>query len=102
MQHDLFLNPSRRGRAVYPFVVVLQADVVEADTRIVAPLATTDVIATPHSRALPLVSHDGHDYVVMMRLLGVLPARHLRQCIGSIASHRDDITRAADWLFFGI
>lgn len=29
MQHDLFVNPSRRARAVYPLVVVLQADVVE-------------------------------------------------------------------------
>jgi hypothetical protein len=102
MQHDLFVNPSRRGRAVYPFVVVVQADVVEADTRIVAPLAGTVIIARPRSRALPLVSHDGREYVVMMRLLGVLPVRHLRGCVGSVARYRDDITRALDWLFFGI
>jgi hypothetical protein len=102
MQHDLFLNPSRLGSGVYPFVVALQADVVEADTRIVAPLATTTIMATPQSRALPLVSHDGREYVVMMRLMGVLPTRHLRQSIGSVARYRDDIARALDWLFFGI
>jgi len=102
MQHDLFVNPGRRTRAVYPLVVVLQADVVEADTRIVAPLTTTIIVPNPPTRVLPLVSHDGRDYVVMMRLVGVLPARQLRQPVGSIARYRDDITRALDWLFFGI
>ena len=102
MQHDLFVNPSRRGRAVYPFVVVLQAEVVEADTRIVAPLTATAAIATPRSRALPLVSHDGREYAVMMRLMGVLPARQLRHSVGTIAQYRADLTRALDWLFFGI
>ena len=102
MQHDLFVNPSRRSRRIYPLVVVLQADVADADTRIVAPLAATDVVPGPRIRALPVVSHDRRDYVLMMRLMGVLPARHLRQSVGSIAGYRDDITRALDWLFFGI
>jgi toxin CcdB len=104
MQHDLFVNPARRVRAVYPLVVVLQADadIVEADTRIVAPLTTTAIVPNPPTRVLPLVSHDGRDYVVMMRLVGVLPTRQLGQPVGSIAQHRDDIARALDWLFFGI
>jgi toxin CcdB len=102
MQHDLFVNPSHRARAIYPLVVVLQADVVEGDGRIVAPLTTTRIVPMPPRRVLPLVSHDGEDYVVMMRLLGYLSARHLGQSVGSIAQYRDDLTRALDWLFFGI
>jgi hypothetical protein len=90
------------GRAICPFVVVLQADVVEADTRIVAPLAATVIMAAPRSRALPLVSHDGREYAVMMRLMGVLPTRHLGLCTGSVARYPDDITRALHWIFFGI
>jgi hypothetical protein len=46
--------------------------------------------------------HDGQSYVVMMRLLGFLPVRQLGSSIGSIAEHRDDITSALEWLFFGI
>ena len=102
MQHDLFVNPNRRARGVYPLVVVLQADVVEAETRIVAPLTTTQVVPKPPTRILPLVSHGGHDYVVILRLVGVLRTRELGQPIGSIASCRDDISRALDLLFFGI
>jgi toxin CcdB len=102
MQHDLFINPSRRTRAVYPLVVVLQADIVEGDNRIIAPLTTTAIVPNPPKRALPVVSHDGREYVVMMRLVGFLPARHLREPIGSIAGYRDDISRALGWLLFGI
>ncbi len=102
MQHDLFINPSRRGRSIYPLLVDLQADVVGGDGRIVAPLTTTAIVPNSPARALPRVSLDGRDYVVMMRLLAYLPARHLGASVGSIADRRDDLTRALDWLFFGI
>jgi hypothetical protein len=50
----------------------------------------------------PLVRHDGEQFIVIMRLLGLLPIRLLRHPVGSIAQYRDDLTRALDWLFFGI
>jgi toxin CcdB len=102
MQHDVFVNPSRQGRPIYPLLVDLQADVVGGDGRIVAPLTTTAIVAKPPIRVLPVVSLDGRDYVVMTRLLAYLSARHLGAPIGSIAHYRDDITRALDWLFFGV
>jgi toxin CcdB len=102
MQHDLFVNLNRRARAIYPFLVVLQADVVEGDGHIVAPLTTTAIVPAPPKRILPLVSHEGHDYVVIMPLLGFFPRRALGEPVGSIAHYRDDITRALDYLFFGI
>ncbi len=44
MQHDLFVNPSRRGRAIYPLLVDLQADIAGGEGRIVAPLTTTAIV----------------------------------------------------------
>jgi len=102
MQHDLFVNPHRRARSIYPLLVVLQADVVEGDGHIVAPLTTTSIVPAPPRRALPVISHDGQTYVVLMRLLGFLSVRHLGEPVGSIAQYRADISRALDWLFFGI
>ena len=100
MQHDLFVHPNRRTRAVYPLIVVLQADVAEGEERIVAPLTYSS--AGPGSRLRPVVMHDGEHFMVIMRLLGLVPARLLRHPVGSIAPYRDDLTRALDWLFFGI
>jgi toxin CcdB len=100
MQHELFAHPNKRARTMYPLLVVLQADVAEGDERVVAPL--TFASAEPPSRMRPLVSHEGENFVVVMRLLGLVPSRLLRHPVGSIARYRDDITRALDWLFFGI
>jgi toxin CcdB len=102
MQHDLFVDPDRRARAIYPLVVALQADGVDSDTNIVAPLTTTAVVPNPPTRALPLVAHGDRDYVVMTRLIGVLARRQLGQPVGSIAPYRDDNSRTLHWLFFGI
>src|ERR1700753_2990 len=99
MQHELFVHPNKRVRMAYPLLVVLQADVAEGDERIVAPL--TYASGQTPSRMRPLVSHGGEDFMVVMRLLGVVPARFLRHPVGSIAAYRDDLSRALDWLFFG-
>ncbi len=37
-----------------------------------------------------------------MPLMTTVSARALRRPVGSIAAWRDDISRALDWLFFGI
>lgn len=101
MQHDLFANPNRRERQSFPFIVDLQANVVEGQYRIVAPL-TAVTAKTPNSRLVPIVKHDGQHYAVFLNLITNLSARLLRHPVGSIARYRDDLTRALDWLFFGI
>ena len=100
MQHELFVHPNARARTIYPLIVVLHADVAEGDERVVAPL--TRGIPGSTSRMRPAIRHDGEDFIVIIRLLALLPLRLLRHPIGSIARYRDDLTRALDWLFCGI
>jgi toxin CcdB len=103
MQRDLYANPNARSRSAFPLVVVLQADATEGDTRLIAPLAPhVGPLARTASRALPLIDHDQKRYAVTLSLISSLPQRQLRDAVGSLAAHRDDITRALDWLFFGI
>jgi toxin CcdB len=103
MQHDLFANPNPRSRRAFPLVVVLQADVAVGETSLVAPLALhAGPLARTASRALPVIDHDGGRYAVALSLISALPRNQLRIALGSLASHRDDLTRALDWLFFGI
>ena len=101
MQHDLFANPNRRERQSYPLIVDLQANAVEGQTRVVAPLTPVKA-QTPNTRLAPIVTHDGQQYAVFMNLMTNLSGRLLRHRVGSIAHYRDDLTRALDWLFFGI
>ena len=58
MQHDLFANPNRRARPLYPLIVTLQAKVVDGPNAVIAPL-TPVTQRTPVSRLLPIVEHEG-------------------------------------------
>jgi toxin CcdB len=102
MQHDVFLNPGRRFRAAFPFIVELQADVAEGKDRLVAPLVPA--IARPGvvDRQAPLVRLDGVAYYLAIPLMGAISRNRLRNPVGTIRAYRDDIVRAIDWLFTGI
>lgn len=101
MQHDVHPNPTQRERRSYPFLVVLQADIVDESMKIVAPLIPAAAYAG-QSRLLPVVEHDGQRYGVMFHLLTHMPSRWLKHPVGSLAAWRDDLSRALDWLFFGV
>ncbi len=101
MQHDLFVNPSRKERQGFPFLVDLQARAVESQYRIVAPLTPVPPRSLT-TRLVPIVEHNGQHYAVLFNLITNLSTRLLRHPVGSIAHYRDDLTRALDWLFFGI
>jgi hypothetical protein len=103
MQHDIFANPNVRSRRAFPFVAVLQTDVAEGDRRLVAPLAPyVAPFTSAGSRAIPVIEHNARRYAVALPLISSLPRNVLRHAVGSLAQHRADITRALDWLFFGI
>jgi hypothetical protein len=53
-------------------------------------------------RLLPVVRHGGNDFYLTLEAMTSLPSGVLRNPIGSIASHRYEITRALDWLFTGV
>ena len=101
MQHGLFENPNRRERLGFPLIVLLQANVAEGKYRIIAPL-TGATPRTPVSRMVPIVEHAGATYAVILTLMTNISVRLLREPVGSIAHYRDDLTRALDWLFWGI
>ncbi|HEY7576098.1 MAG TPA: CcdB family protein [Acetobacteraceae bacterium] len=103
MQHDVFANPAGTTRRAFPFIAVLQADIAgEGRGRVVAPLAPRRAMPDAVGRLLPVVRHDGVEFLLALELMTSVPLGVLRQKLGSIAQHRDDITRALDWLFTGV
>jgi toxin CcdB len=103
MQHDIFANPAPRTRAAFPFIAVLQADLsAESRSRMVAPMAPRAALPGAAGRLLPIVRHDGREFLIAVELMMSLPISALRNALGSIAAHRDEITRAIDWLFTGV
>ena len=100
MQHDVFVQPIVQLRRPYPFIAVLQSDYSVGMDRLCAPLIPLR-LSVP-SRGSPLVAVGAEMFLLLLGQMTALPTRLLRRHIGSIASSRDDIIRAIDWLFTGI
>jgi toxin CcdB len=103
MQHDVFANPASRTRAAFPFLVLLQADVAaDGELRVVAPVANAAGTSDADGKLLPIVRHDGKAYRLVLDMITSVPKSALREPLGSVAAHRDDIIRGIDWLFTGV
>jgi hypothetical protein len=50
----------------------------------------------------PLAKLEGRTYHLVVPLMVLVPATRLRNPVGTIRAHRDEIVRAIDWLFCGI
>jgi toxin CcdB len=102
-QFEVFSNPSPAARRAFPLLVVLQSDLAESGReRTVAPLVLGAAVAGVAGRLTPIVSVQGREYVVMVHLMTTAWADDLRRPVAGIAEHRERITLALDYLFFGI
>jgi len=102
-QFDVFVNPIAAARRAYPFVAVLQSDLVrEAHDPIVAPLVPRQSMSKIAGRLTPIVAFQGTEHVVLVPALVGVRSSNLAQPRGSIASSRNELLAAIDYLFFGV
>jgi toxin CcdB len=100
-QFDVFPNPSRRGRNERPFVVVLQIDWIEMDSRVCAPLVAAQFIH-PEPRLTPQFRIEGQFVHLHPAELLTVPTRLLRHAVFNLSAERDRIIAALDLVFVGI
>jgi toxin CcdB len=103
-QFDVHPNPDVASRPRYPWVVIVQSDLVDAvRTRLVAPLAPEFRFPRAPGRVTPRVVFSGEAYVAVVPSLAALPAGVLRGApVATLADQRASILSAVDLLFFGI
>jgi len=83
MQHDVFANPAPRTRVAFPFIAVLQADLsAEGRSCLIAPMAPRAAVPGAMGRLLPIVRHDGQEYLLAVELMTSLPVSALRDPLG--------------------
>jgi toxin CcdB len=102
-QFDVFENPFATARRAYPFVVAMQSDfTVNGAEQLVAPIASLDFGPPATRRVMPVVELRGHDHVVVVPKLAVMRSRDLIEKVSSVASARNELLAAIDYLFFGV
>ncbi len=68
-------------------------------TRVVAPLATPEVVTSPMGTLNPRILIDGNPYVLLTHLLAAIPTKKLGKSVGSARAQRDEIIGSIDFLF---
>jgi toxin CcdB len=104
-QFDVFVNPIAAARPHYPFVVVLQSDVVDGRReQIVAPLVPRKALSSIAGRLTPIVTVESSEseLVVLAPALAGVRRGDLRQRVASLSAARTEILAAIDLLFFGV
>lgn len=102
-QFDVFENPIPRARRTFPFVVVLQSDLVDTgEDRIVAPIGPRSRMTKSVGRLMPHVRVGDAEMVILVPGLMTIRAASLRDVRGRLTAHRDQIVAALDYLFLGV
>ncbi len=98
MQFDVFPNPSPRMRDVYPYVVDLQSDVLDAlPTRLVVPLSRTSLSQDQMPRRLsPVFEVKGEQLMVLAFEAAPLDKRLLRKKVCSLKDGASELVAALD------
>jgi toxin CcdB len=103
-QFDVYANPSKATRKAYPFIVDIQSDVISAiATRIVIPLGSKSHFRNEGMKGLtPTVEYGGEDLLLLIPQITSVPAKSLKNPIGSLSHLRDEIIAALDFAITGI
>jgi len=103
-QFDIYLNPNKKNRIAYPFIIDMQNNLVDdLATRIVAPLASYSKFKNEEIKKLtPRVSYEGQELLILIPQISSMPTKLLKEPIGSLSHLRDEIIAALDFAIIGI
>jgi toxin CcdB len=102
-QFDVLVNPISATRRAYPFVVLLQSDLMrDASDQLVAPLVPYKSMSKIAGRLAPIIEFQGSEHVALVPAMMGVRSRDLTERCGSIAFARSELLAAIDYLFFGV
>ena len=101
-QYDICRNVNPASRKQVPFVVILQADLLnDFHTVVVAPLMTESV-STKMTRLNPSVKVLGRTYRVSTAELAAVLRKQLGEVVANVEAQHGEFVAAIDLLFTGI
>lgn len=102
-QFDVYLNPNAATRKVIPYLLDVQADLLDTlATRVVAPLVLAEEMGQAAKHLNPQFKVKGMAVVMSTAELAGVPNRSLGDKVASLKNKRDEIIAALDFLFTGI
>ena len=102
-QFDVYLNPNPDTRKIIPYLLDVQADLLDTlATRVVAPLVVAEKMEQAAQQLNPQFKVKGVAVVMSTAELAGITNRSLGEKVASLKTKRDEIIAALDLLFTGI
>jgi toxin CcdB len=102
-QFDVYINPNAATRKAIPYLLDVQADLLETlATRVVVPLVLAEEMGLAAKTLNPKFKIKSVAVVMSTAELAGIPIRSFGGKVASLKSKRDEIIAALDLLFTGI
>ncbi|MGV6816678.1 MAG: CcdB family protein [Thiotrichales bacterium] len=103
-QFDVYINPSSTTRDTFPFIVDIQNPIIsEIATRIVIPLGRVNYFKNEQMKGLtPIIEYENEKLLLLTVQIASIPAKKLKNPIGSLSHFRDEIISSLDFAITGI
>lgn len=102
-QFDVHLNPNPATRKAIPYLLDVQADLLDTlATRVVVPLITEEAMGLAARHFNPQFKVKGVSVIMSTAELAGVPSRSLGDKVVSLKNKRNEIIAALDLLFTGI
>ena len=101
-QFDVFENPNVETNQAVPFLLDVQADLLDAlSTRVVVPLVASSPLNKAITRLSPQFTIQNSTVFMSTGELAGVSVRSFGEKVGSLKEQRHEILAALDFLFFG-
>jgi len=102
-QFDVYLNPNSSTRQAIPYLLDVQADLLDSlTTRVVVPLLRAEIMGLSASKLNPKFTINNTVVVMSSAELAGVSIRTLGEKVASLKVQRNEIIAALDLLFTGI
>ncbi len=102
-QFDVYLNRNPETSSYIPYLLDVQAELLDVlATRVVVPLYTLDSMPKPVRHLHPVLEINGEKLVLSTAELAGISMKILGEAVCNVASHRDKIIAALDFVFTGV
>ena len=103
-QFDLYANTDKDTNKIYPYFVDIQSGLLETlNSRVVIPLTPIRKSDETYPQNLcPIIKINNKKFALLTHQLTSISVSHLKKKETSLASNRDDIVAAIDFLVTGI
>ena len=100
-QFDIYVNPIKKGRNIYPYICLLQYKLFDDLSSRTIAFVTNDESIAFDIVSVP-IKIASQNYFVCLNVIATVESNRLDEFVENVSESRDDILAAYDTLFTGI